>query len=257
MPSGVGSYQGTSFAPMISVVTVVRNGEQQLAQTIGSVTEQTYRNIEFIVIDGNSTDGTLAIIRAHEKWITRWVSEPDGGIYDAMNKAVRMCSGAYLYFLNCGDRIATPETVEQVVRAIEKESPDILCGHILEMHTSGNILSTFKTTSEYQLFLLTVCHQAIFTARRVFDKVGGFDTSYRICADRDWLLRALKVHHFAMTYIDLPISIFDTSGVSSRQRRRLRLENLKINYKYFKGSFYLFVIRQAGAKIGRLVACAR
>lgn len=247
----------SSAHPRISVVTVVRNGAGQLAQTIASVEEQTYRNIEYIVVDGNSSDGTVAVIKAHEGSIDRWISEPDDGIYDAMNKAVAMCSGDYLYFLNCADRFATPQTLEHVVKELEKVSPDILCGHVFECHEEGKILNTFRTCSEYQLYLLTVCHQALFTARGVFEKVGGFDTSYRICADREWLLRALKVHHYALSYIDLPISIFDTSGVSSRQRRRLRLENLKINYRYFNWSFYLFLIRQAGAKIGRLVACTR
>lgn len=243
-----------SLDPLISIVTVVRNGERHLAETINSVTEQTYKKIEFIIIDGNSTDRTVDIILQHAERITAWISEPDGGIYDAMNKAVEMCRGDYLYFLNCADRFVHPRTVEEVVKVINSEAPDIVCGHVQEIHDTGTRVYRYHIDSQYQLYLQTICHQALFTAREIFHTVGGFDTRYRISADRDWLLRALKVYHYKLSYIDLPISVFDISGVSSRNRMQLKMENFQMNRKYFKWQFYPFLFRQALAKVGRIMA---
>jgi glycosyltransferase involved in cell wall biosynthesis len=240
--------------PLVSVIIVVRNCEKHLAQTISSVIDQTYKNIELIIIDGNSTDGTVDLIRKYETSISNWVSEPDDGIYDAMNKAIKLCKGDYLYFLNCADYFAHLDTLETAVKYLRHKMPDILHGNILCVHEDGVQAKSTQINSEYDLFRETISHQALFTARHVFNTVGVFDKSYRICADREWLLRALKVHKFALTYIDIPICIFDRSGVSSRQRLQLRLENLKINLRHFKLQCYPFLFRQLANKVKSTLA---
>jgi glycosyltransferase involved in cell wall biosynthesis len=242
--------------PLISVITVVRNGERHLAKTIDSYIGQTYRNTELIIVDGNSTDRTVDVIRQYDKSITRWVSEPDRGIYDAMNKAISMCRGDYLYFLNCADRFANPHTLEEVVTCLDREWPDILCGNVLVEYEKGTQVRSYRFPTEYQLYRQTICHQALFTAKHVFALAGTFDVNYRISADREWVLRALKKYRFKISYLDLPICVFDLCGVSSRQRLRLRLENMRINHKYFKWRFYPFFLRQIAEKTIRFAfAC--
>ena len=258
LPAGEGPCSGKArVAPLISVVTVVRNGEQFLAQTIASVIGQTYKNVELIIIDGNSTDNTLEVLKEYDQHIAHWVSEPDNGIYDAMNKGVKASKGEYLYFLNCADRFPHPDTLENVVTCLASSSPDILCGNVWEVHGEETYVYSSQISSEYELYHKTVCHQAIFTARHVFTVVGDFNVNYRICSDREWLLRALKIYGCRLHYIDLPICIFDISGVSSRQRRLLKWENLKINARYFRWRFSFFVIRQLAGKVERLLPFTR
>ncbi|MBJ6725367.1 glycosyltransferase family 2 protein [Geomesophilobacter sediminis] len=238
--------------PRFSIVTVVLNGEQGLPRTLTSVVNQTYRNFELVVIDGGSSDGTIELIKGYQRFIRYWISEPDRGIYDAMNKAIQVCRGDYLYFLNCGDTFAAPDTLEQVVARLDGATPDIVCGNVLQLHETGPRMFRYDIGSQYQLYRDTICHQALFTARRVFATTGIFDISYRISADREWLLRALKRHHFEICFIDLPVCLFDVTGVSSRQRTRLKIENLRINRAYFTWRFYPFLLRQLLAKVGRM-----
>jgi glycosyltransferase involved in cell wall biosynthesis len=257
LPAGDGRQLKAPFKPLISVVTVVFNGEHHLTQTINSVIEQNYKEIELIVIDGGSSDGTVNIIKKNERFITHWVSEPDGGIYDAMNKAIKLCKGEYLYFLNCADHFADPDTLEEVARHLRSKRPDILCGYVLYSYEDGLRVNSIQINSEYDLYRETICHQALFTARHLFDTVGMFDKSYRISADREWLLRALKIYNYKICYIDVPVCVYDIAGVSSRQRMRLRLENIKINHKYFKWRFYPFFLKQLVNKIRLLAASSR
>lgn len=240
--------EAVPFNPLISVITVVRNGERYLAQTIESFIGQGYRNTELIIVDGKSTDRTVDVIRQYEHSIARWVSEPDGGIYDAMNKAINMCSGDYLYFLNCADCFANPHTLEDVVEHLNRERPDIFCGNVIAEYGKGAQVRGYRLTSEYQLYRQTICHQALFTAKHVFASAGIFDVNYRISADREWVLRVLKKHRFEIFYSDLPICVFDLFGVSSRQRLQLRWENMRINHRYFTWRFYPFLLRQIAEK---------
>lgn len=235
--------------PLISVITVVRNSEHQMAKTIKSVADQTYKNVEYVVIDGDSSDGTVQVIKTHEKHINYWISEPDEGIYHAMNKALRVCMGDYFYFLNCGDSFAQPYVLEVVAKRLHADKPDILYGNVLTIYHGRETVVSVKVKSDYDLYQHTICHQATFNARYVFESVGDFDTSYSICADREWLLRALKKHGYILSYVDMPICAFDGAGVSSRQRIRLRIENMKINYRYFGRQFYSFLFKQLENKI--------
>jgi glycosyltransferase involved in cell wall biosynthesis len=239
--------------PSFSIITVVFNDRKNIEKTVTSVINQTYKNIEYIVIDGGSTDGTIDIIRRHEKFISYWVSEPDKGIYDAMNKGIRMARGDFLYFLNAGDHLLSDHVVKEVAKHVQDVSPDILYGRAIAYLKNGTEKTSCKIDSAYDLYKDTICHQATFASKHVFKTCGEFNTSYKLGADREWYLRALKIHGFRLTYVDMRISCFDQTGVSSRRRIRARLEWMKINFIYFRPQLPGYVFKQIVNKVKSII----
>lgn len=179
----------------ISVITVVRNGVEFIEQTICSVLEQTYSNLEYIVIDGFSSDGTVDVIKSHESRIAHWVSEKDNGIADAFNKGLALATGDYILFLNADDALATPHVLEKIATEIagqnypvllygdydiiERDSGDLIC--------HGRVVFSPKKLTHGQV----LPHPCLFTGRSYFEKYGKFDTSFRIAMDYEWLLRGI------------------------------------------------------------------
>lgn len=168
------------FAPKITVVTVVYNAADLLEPTLRSVTEQTYPNIEYVVIDGGSTDGTVELIRKYAEKINYWVSQPDRGIYDAMNKAVAVATGTYICFMNAGDWFASARTVEDAFAQVPPHADMVYGDHEVR----------FSTFSRYHRALpLSVLwrrnafvHQSLF-ARTELLRAQPFDLRYRMAAD--------------------------------------------------------------------------
>jgi glycosyltransferase involved in cell wall biosynthesis len=122
--------------PKVSIITIVFNGIDTLEKTILSITNQTYPNIEYIIVDGASTDGTIDLIKAHSNVITRWISEPDKGLYDAMNKGIDLATGDYLWFINSGDVIFAPTTLSQIFN--NNKIADIYYGDTVMIGNDGN-----------------------------------------------------------------------------------------------------------------------
>ena len=183
-------------SPVFSIITVTFNAEKVLERTILSVLNQTYGDIEYIIVDGASKDGTKQIIRQYEAGIRIWVSEPDQGLYDAMNKGLRVATGDYLWFLNAGDVLQQSHIVADVAKVAERHGyPDILYGETDLMNLSGHIIAERRlkaprnlTWKSFRMGML-VCHQA-FVAKRSIAPV--YDLSYRFSADFDWCIRCLK-----------------------------------------------------------------
>ncbi|MCJ7547018.1 MAG: glycosyltransferase [Deltaproteobacteria bacterium] len=177
--------------PLITVVTVVKNGEAFLEETIISVLEQSYKNVEYIVIDGGSTDGTIDIIKKYEDRIDYWVSEPDTGIYDAMNKGIRKASGELINLLNADDYLE-PDAVESIAEKYrDMDEHGILYGN------AYYIDEAYSVKSEYYSFLrpwigMTVNHQSMFVHRCIYDRIGLYDTAYKLCGDYDFFLRCVE-----------------------------------------------------------------
>lgn len=245
--------KSSNEAPIISIITVVFNGEQQLEKTIKSVIHQTYQNIEYVIIDGGSTDNTIQIIKKYQKFISYWVSEPDRGIYDAMNRGIRKCSGDYILFLNSGDSLVNRHIIEETAEYLKTEALEILYGNIYRNIDNPDCLVNTEIQSDFELFTNTICHQAILASKATFQNVGKFNLNYKLCADREWLIKAVKKHNIKFRHINIPISIFDQSGVSSQQRLRREYENMKINFIYFRWQFFNYLIRQISNKIKRLL----
>lgn len=214
----------------ISVVTVVLNAAGSIEACIDSVLGQTYDNIEYLVIDGGSTDGTLDILARYRDKIDYQVSEPDRGLYHAMNKGVEAATGDYVYFLNSDDRFCDDAVVADVAAAIEGNPPvDLVYGDVLMRSGTGEV------TRQQQVSVLNretlcrrgFCHQALFARRDAFSKTGGFSEQYRIVADGDWLARALAAGATSL-HLDRDIAVFSRDGLSgntnwrAEKRRSLR-----------------------------------
>ena len=184
--------------PLISVVIAVYNGKATLQQCLDSVTQQTYTNIELIVIDGGSTDGTVDLIKANAQRITYWISEPDRGIYNAWNKALAQAKGDWICFLGADDYLRDMQVLAQMVEQLVLVPQDIRVayGQIMLLNNNGselyalgepwaNVKNRFKQ-------LMCVPHPAVMHRRSLFADHGNFDESFRIAGDYELLLRELK-----------------------------------------------------------------
>jgi glycosyltransferase involved in cell wall biosynthesis len=195
--------------PLITVITVVRNAEEKIEKAILSVLEQSYDNVEYIVIDGCSTDATVEIIKQYEKAIDYWVSEGDNGVYDAMNKGVRVATGDYVLFLGSDD----------VLFDVFHEIADLLVEKTLSYYGSV-ILSKDKKVYDgrfnaFKLFLKNIPHQAILYSRLMFDE-HSFDTKYIAVADYALNLKLFSDERYGFRYIPFLIAIYDNeNGLSS------------------------------------------
>lgn len=195
--------------PVISVITVVFNGVKELAATIHSVTSQDYGNVEYLVIDGGSTDGTLDVIRLHEREIDYWLSEPDSGVYDAMNKAIDKASGDWLLFLGAGDLL---------LNCLHKVAP-LLCDpstvYYGDVYMPGKHRLYDGRFSPHKLSRINIPHQATFYPKSLFDEYR-FDLRYPILADYDLNIRAFCGNKFLYCYIRILVTIYeDRDGMSS------------------------------------------
>lgn len=183
--------------PLITVITVVLNGAEHLEETILSVLNQTYGNVEYIVIDGGSTDGTLDIIQKYEHAIDYWVSEKDAGIYDAMNKGIRVSTGLVLGFLNADDEYY-PLALEDVA-TLSQSKPNFgyAYGSVDLCDETGMIFGRHTPLSEDKIFSrrfreMPFFQLSFFSSRQIFEEIGLFNPQYNICADYDLVLRVLE-----------------------------------------------------------------
>ncbi len=212
----------------VSIVTVVFNGEKFLEQAMQSVFDQTYPNIEYLVIDGASTDGTLAIIQKHEKRLAYWESEPDGGMYEAMNKGILRTSGILVGMLNADDWYE-PDAVEKAVRAYEA-NPDaaVIHGRLNRRDEDGALLEVTGESSD-SLSQRMIEHPTCFIPRQAYLTYGGYHTGFTSAADYELMLRFRK-KGAAFVFIDDVLANFRSGGVSGS--RKAALETISIRYKY-------------------------
>lgn len=239
--TGIGSKdiheESCSENPLVSVITVVFNGEKHLEQAILSVLSQTYGNVEYIIIDGGSSDGTLDIIRKHEDRIDRWVSEPDEGIYDAMNKGIALASGEIIGMLNSDDWY-TPDALDEVAKSYSR-SPDkrivILGKWNAIFEDLGMAISVAPSTEFHKLRL---CHQAMFIPKKAYELFGTYDLTYRYSADLDMALR-LYVNKVKFLFLDMNVVNFRTSGASGRNYRKTGREQAITIRKHLSYRTYL------------------
>jgi glycosyltransferase involved in cell wall biosynthesis len=225
----------TSTQPLVSVVTVCFNPGPRIAEAIASVLGQTYPNIEYWVIDGGSTDGTLAMLRSFELESggrLQWTSEPDSGIYDAMNKGIGRCSGELIGLLNADDAYL-PNAVERVVSAyLADPGTGAVYGDAEVVDSSGNVRAQQVCSQAEKLPLhMPMCHQSLFVSRATYEAIGTYDTGYRILADYDWVLRA-RAKNVRMTYVPAALVRFSAGGVSSTDMKRSNRERERIRVAY-------------------------
>lgn len=220
----------------ISIITISYNAEAVLLPTLESVKRQTYPQLEYIVVDGASTDGTLSLV-ASLLPSARVVSEPDRGIYDAMNKGLCLATGDYIWFLNAGDTLRSHDTVERVVEAITKSSlqPDILYGDTMivdnrwhDLHLRRHRPPQRLTKKSLQRGML-VCHQA-FVVRRAI--ALPYQLCYHLSSDYDWMLRMVARSNEPL-FLDQVLVNYLEGGISKRKRWKSLRERFTIMRRHF------------------------
>jgi glycosyltransferase involved in cell wall biosynthesis len=201
--------------PLISIITVVYNGAKTLEQTIQSVLNQTYQNIEYILIDGLSNDGSVEIIKKYSTDIKYWVSEKDMGIYDAMNKGLKNVTGELVAILNSDDWYE-PDAVQNVVNAyLNDNSIDIFHG-LLRFINKDNKPDLISGHYDFFLDKGMIEHPTCFIKKEVYEQIGGFNLTYRSAADYDWMLRA-RLRGAKFYLISQVLTNFRRGGISESQ----------------------------------------
>ncbi|MBE6288006.1 MAG: glycosyltransferase [Mediterranea massiliensis] len=219
-----------------SIITICYNAAETIERTIKSVLSQTYADIEYIVVDGASKDDTLAIINKYKEGITKVVSEPDKGLYDAMNKGIGLATGDYLCFLNAGDTFYSNDTLTKMVATWQgSELPDVLYGETALVNDQGEFVRMRRLQAPERLTWrsfrqgMLVCHQAFFAKRAL---VEPYDLKYRFSADFDWCVRILKkaknihnTHLILVNYLD--------EGLTTRNQKASLKERFRIMAKHY------------------------
>ena len=234
--------------PRFSIVTVTYNAENVLNDTIQSIVTQTYRNVEYIIVDGGSTDGTMHIVNRYRPMISIVVSEPDNGLYDAMNKGIALATGDYICFLNAGDAFHEDDTLQRMVHSLRgMELPDVIYGDTDIVDAEGHFLHKRRLSPPKKLTWksfengMLVCHQAFF-ARTKLAKATPYDLTYRFSADFDWCVRILKqaavTHHTHLTLID-----YLNEGMTTENHQASLRERFRIMSKHY--GFFATVLRHA------------
>ena len=205
----------------ISIITVCLNSRTTLEQTIKSVVNQEYAEKEYIVIDGGSTDGTVELIKKYSNQISFWASEPDRGIYDAMNKGVTKATGEWVIFMNAGDRFASDDVIERVFSHPETDAADVIYGDVVKR---GTVCSASpEPVDGHRMFF---CHQScIARCKCLIDT--PFDISHRMSADFKWVKMMIKQGR-RLVYVPVAVSEFDTGGVSNTSRSRGLADNMRV-----------------------------
>jgi glycosyltransferase involved in cell wall biosynthesis len=218
--------------PLISIITVVFNGERHLEQTIQNILNQDYTNIEYVIIDGGSTDKTINIIRRYENQIAYWNSEIDNGIYDAMNKGMRASTGDYVMFLNAGDSFANRETLKQVVKKIATNNwPDVVYGNANILSEKGQFIKELKPLQFTKLNITlfgtrTVCHQSVLVKKSI---APFYSTDYRLKGELAWYYDIFKIKpHPRFCKINLTISNYLLGGLSDNLFSKEIIERIKV-----------------------------
>lgn len=205
------------MTPQVSIVTVNLNHRDGLARTLASIGRQTFTDREVVVVDGGSTDGSVELLRENPGGVvTSFASERDAGIYDAMNKGVARARGTYVLFLNGGDSFAADDALEKVLAA-GPNVEDVVYADVLIEAVDGTIRrwSTPEVLDLDYFMVTTLPHQAVLFRRALFERVGLHDTSFRICADFEFLLRAIVVRGATTRHVGIPLAVQVDGGVSS------------------------------------------
>ncbi|MFM7852044.1 MAG: glycosyltransferase family 2 protein [Flammeovirgaceae bacterium] len=205
----------------VSIITVCYNAASTIVDAIHSVRQQDYEPIEYIVVDGNSTDGTVDVIQQHHSDIDRWVSEPDKGIYDAMNKGVAMATGDVVGILNSDDFYSSQSIISQVARQFENPDVDAVFGDLVivdpkELNKVVRKYSARQWNPQKLAWGFMPPHPTFFVRKKFYEDLGLYKTDYRISSDYELMIRFLLVHKLRYKYIPLQMVTMRKGGVSSR-----------------------------------------
>lgn len=211
----------------LSIITINRNNRSGLERTMSSVASQTFKEFEYVVVDGASTDGSVEVIKRLEPEFAhlKWVSEPDSGIYNAMNKGIKMASGEYIMILNSSDLICTPTVLEEMLQALNLSGgTKILLGNIIKEGVKRRRRKKTKNNAKVQpkpvdssMFIFyhsSIPHDAALIKKDIFDEFGYYDESMKICSDWKLFLDVIALGGVVPMHVDIDMVFFDMSGIS-------------------------------------------
>ena len=203
----------------LSIITINLNNGNGLRKTIESVVEQTYKNFEFIVIDGSSSDNSLDILKRFSDQISFWVSEKDSGIYNAMNKGIKIARGEYCLFLNSGDFFFSSDTLLKIFSLGLSE--DVFYGDSFRFDNDkkeGFFIIEPDNLTLYHFFRKSICHQSTFIKRELFKKFGYYNEQLQIAADWEFNIKAIIINNCLTRHINIPVVYYDARGLSNTNR---------------------------------------
>lgn len=225
----------------LTIITINYNNAEGLRKTLASVASQTYADIEHVIIDGGSTDGSVEIIREYARangthagsptsptcqtnncHQIHWLSEPDKGIYHAMNKGIRMATGEYIEILNSGDILFDANVTQRMIERLEQinaekeENVGILYGNMIKVNATGKMVgkSGYTEYSLRQFYSSTLNHDCAYIRKDLFDKYGLYDENLKIVSDWKWYLQVIGLGQVKPKYVDIDVTIFDDGGIS-------------------------------------------
>ena len=226
-----------NLQPKFSIITITFNAAPVIGPTLQSVLAQSYKNYEYILVDGASKDNTVAVAKASGIKFAHIVSEPDKGLYDAMNKGMRLAKGDYLCFLNAGDAFHSPDTLEKIVAAIahEEHLPDVLYGETAEVNEKREFVRMRRLQAPTRLTWksfkqgMLVCHQAFYARRGIAPE---YNLEYRLSADVDWCIKVMK-RAKKMVNVKLTVVDYLQNGLSLQNHRASLIERFKVMCSHY------------------------
>lgn len=240
----------------LTIITINKNNDEGLRQTMESVVSQSCKDFEYIVIDGASTDKSVEIIKQYAaKNTIDWVSEPDQGIYNAMNKGIAKAKGEYINFMNSGDTLYDSKVVERMLKEVETHGhPSLLLGqtHVKRANRAIEKAPMNSDFSFLRFYVDSIFHQSTYFRRDLFDKYGTYDERYQIVSDWKWFLEVIPMKDVQPIIVDVNVSIFDTTGISEtckelkdKERRQVLEEVVPQGFlqNYDRYTNYIFMVQ--------------
>ncbi len=240
----------------ITIVTVVYNGADTIEGTLKSVISQTYKNIQYIVIDGGSTDGTLDIVNRYMDKIDVFISEPDKGIYDAMNKGIAMATGSVIGLLNADDVYQNEMVLQKVADCLKFSNVDACYADLVYVspNDTNRVLRYWKSRDYEQGLFLSgwmPAHPTFYVKRTIYERFGLFDLNYKLQSDFELTLRFMHVHHIRTKYIPGIFVRMRSGGASNQSIRNIiqgNIEAYKATKKHKLGLSWLFIVRKISSR---------
>jgi glycosyltransferase involved in cell wall biosynthesis len=214
-------------SPKISIITPTYNAQKFINKSIQSVLDQTYANYEHIVVDGNSTDGTVSILKSYPH--LKWISERDAGIYDAMNKGVKLASGDWIYFLGADDKLYNSAVLQTISEKLI-DTLDFVYGNVWRAKTKSIYDGEF---TKNKILIRNICHQAIFYKRSSFNEIGYFNLNYSVLADWEYNWRCFFNKKINVKYLPITVATYSDGGISTMLKdEKFQADKYKLMISY-------------------------
>lgn len=229
----------------LSIITVVLNNKSYVEDCISSVLNQNYKNVEYIIVDGGSTDGTVDIIRKYDRCISKWISGHDKGIYDAMNKGIEIASGDVIGFLNADDVYYDGDVLENIALVMKNSNTDA-CYSDLVYVDKNNLKKVVRywRSCEFQTGFFkkawVPAHPTFFARKSIYDKYGTFDLSYKLAADFELMARFLEYNKIRVKYIPMVSVKMRVGGATNKSLANIAKQNLEILLAFKKNNIKIF-----------------